>query len=81
MVDKILKMFFVKKESSKKKSTLVTIKRKIDIEDMKNIVEHKKETRKEVGTCLSGYFTGHRGLNLIERGHSYCLDLIKYSRK
>lgn len=67
MVDKIFKIFFIKKQTEKKEDIK---NRKIEIISLNTIGETKK-TRKEIKTCLSGYFIGHRGLNLIERGHTY----------
>ncbi len=67
MVDKILKIFFIKKQTEKKEDIK---NRKIKIISLNKTRETKKN-HKEIKTCLSGYFIGHRGLNMIERGHTY----------
>ena len=66
MLEKIFNLFFIKEQP--KKTTPLTIKR--SQREIKT-VEQNKTTRKEVSTCLSGYFKNHRGLNLRERGHVY----------
>lgn len=67
MVDKILSIFFDKKVENKK--NLPTIIKRTN--NSKQSGEKQEKTRNETITCLSGYFIGHRGLNLIERGYSY----------
>ncbi len=66
MIEKILKVFF-DKEIRKKNITIISK------EQRENNIKNSKKNEKKliVETCLSHYFSEHRGLNLIERGHTY----------
>lgn len=68
MLDKILKVFFVK--STETKINKMTVLRKTN--SCKNEYQINKDYKssKIVKTCLSEYFSTHRGLNLVERGYS-----------
>ena len=78
MLDKILKMFFVKTKELQDGKT-ITIRRRPD--GLVNEIKDKRQTSvKNVETCLSSYFVSRRGLNLIERGFTYSFQKNSHNR-
>lgn len=69
MLDKIIKIFFDKTKSNEK-SKIITIKRRAS--NNENCTHNEKTQIKYVETSLSKFFKERRGLNLIERGFTYC---------
>ena len=69
MLDKIFKMFFIKKEPIKSISKTTILRRESNVEQKSRYIETKEV--KIVNTCLSQYFTNNRGLNVLERGFAY----------
>lgn len=68
MLEKIIKMFFVKTKVESKKGVFQIRRRENQSYNIQK--EEKKENLIKVNTCLSSYFKDCKGLNLIERGYS-----------
>ena len=67
MLDKILNIFFEKKHKKKNITIISNVQRQSKIASEEKIVKLENNEK----TCLSHYFSSHRGLNLVERGHTY----------
>ena len=73
MIDKILNLFFVKKSTNHSVTYISKIQREKSTYRIERVYDGKNYQ-----TCLSKYFTCHKGLNLIERGYDYSIN--QYTR-
>lgn len=67
MLNKIIKLFFVKEKVASE--TILTVRRKNNVINLEQRNESSaKKSDNQVDTCLSRYFRNHKGLNLTQRG-------------